>query len=195
MLRSTTARRISLLASSSLAASTLAAGLGGVAFTAFTPAVALAACSPTPATTTGPGAFASGVQSCGGNDAGVFYQATAGMTVLFVGETVTTNGVGVTAAGATNINLGVDTTTLTAGNIVSTSGAGIGFTTGSGAIEIDTGSTIGPNPGALVTGLAGITATTGGTGTVLINAYNNVTGTAGDGISVAAGSGNVTINA
>src|SRR5262249_12821714 len=97
MLRTNNARRISLLASSSLAASTLAGGLGGVAFTAFTPAVALAACTPTPAGTTGGSAVnASGVQTCGGTDAGVFYKANGGgLTVIFQGETVTTNGVGI----------------------------------------------------------------------------------------------------
>src|SRR5215469_10248331 len=118
MLRTTNARRISLLASSSLAASTLAAGLGGVAFTAFTPAVALAACTPTGAgATAGSAVPAKGTQTCGGTDAGVFYKATAGLTVLFEHESVTTNGVGVTSTGTTGVNIGVDTVTFTAPNI------------------------------------------------------------------------------
>src|SRR5579863_9920103 len=100
MLRSTNARRISLLASSSLAASTLAAGLSGVAITAFTPAVALASCTPTAAgATSGTAASAKGAQTCSATDTGVFYKATSatqGLVVTFAGETVTTNGFGIT---------------------------------------------------------------------------------------------------
>ena len=114
MLRSNNARgRIGLLASSSLVASTLMAGLGGVALTAFTPAVALASCNPTAAgTNAGATKNANGLQTCGGTDAGVFYTATGGITVLFEKEAITTNGVGVTSTKAFNESVGVDTATF-----------------------------------------------------------------------------------
>jgi len=182
MLRSNNARgRIGLLASSSLVASTLMTGMGGLALTAFTPAVALASCTPTPAGTT---AFsptnAKGVQTCGAGDPGVYYTATGNLNLDFTGEPVSPNGVGVGNSGNWNVILGINTTTETAGNITNTSGAGVTLSGGgSGSVEIDTGSVAaGSYVGATITGEDGdgILATTGGGGTVKINAFNTVTG-------------------
>ena len=198
MLRSNNARgRIGLLASSSLVASTLMAGMGGVALTAFTPAVALASCTPTAAgTTAGVAANAKGVQTCGAGDPGVFYQATGNLNLDFTGEGVTTSGVGVTNSAGWNVILGINTTTETAGNITS-SGNGISLNGGTGgSVEVDTGSAaLGSYAGATVTAAGtGIITTTAGAGTTKINVFNDVSG-GGSGVSATAGSGAVTVNA
>ncbi|HTX49409.1 MAG TPA: hypothetical protein VME40_08465, partial [Caulobacteraceae bacterium] len=173
--------------------------MGGVALTAFTPAVALASCTPTPAgTTAGAAANAQGVQTCGAGDPGVYYNATGNLNLDFTGEAVAPNGVGVTNGGAWNVILGINTTTETAGNIANTGGVGISLNGGTGGdVELDTGSAaLGSFAGATVTGSTdGIDTSTGGAGTTKVNVYNTVTGASGNGISVIAGTGAVTVNA
>ncbi|HUZ13092.1 MAG TPA: hypothetical protein VMU93_09610, partial [Caulobacteraceae bacterium] len=110
MFRSTraNARRISLLASSSFVASTVLAGAGGMALTAFTPSVALAAtCTPqTEGTYTVPVGSTGGTIVCGPGPAASigFTSNTAGTNIYMTGNLVVNDG-GVLLTSTTAQNL------------------------------------------------------------------------------------------
>ena len=205
MLRSNNARgRIGLLASSSLVASTLMAGLGGVALTAFTPGAALAACIPAAGTNAGtatiPGIGAALCQA--GPEAGVYYKdvPAGNFTLGIIGDQITTNGVSVTTGNVSNLSVAVFTDDLfkvPTQNINNNAGAGVTVTSGGGNVEFDSGSTGSTvQPGATVTGSTdGVDLTTTGAGTASANLLNDVTGTAGNGVSISSGSGAVTVQA
>ncbi|HZZ35186.1 MAG TPA: hypothetical protein VFE03_05640, partial [Caulobacteraceae bacterium] len=94
-------RRISLLATSSLVATSLLSGAATLTAVTLAPSAALAACLPDPAGTAGVPLPASGGESCVGADTGIAYTATGDLTVLMEGAPVTDWGVFVDGTGGT----------------------------------------------------------------------------------------------
>src|SRR5260221_11298385 len=196
--RANARRRISLLASSGLVSSSVVAGLSAVAIATLAPTAVWAGCSPDSvgAGNTSGTAVANTAtgEVCTGGETGIWYKATGNLTVVLQGAPVSTAGVGINDAVAGNLKIGVDTGVFTGGSIVNTAGDGIFAATSAGSVEIDTGSSVGPLAAATVVGSANGISGSGSSG-VLINAYNNVTGTNFDGILAgSASSGQVIVN-
>ena len=191
-------RRLSLFATSSLVASSLLAGAGGVALTVFTPAAALGAdvvCAPNPSGTAG----VSGLETCSGAGDGITYVNAAGaVTVDLNGVTTTTNGVKVYAAGATPINIVSVTTASTIGS----GGTGVdGRSDGNASIDF-TGANVAVNAtgiGIIAASLTGggagdSTASLGGGSVTATGVYGIIADAQGSGnASVTTGAGSTVV--
>ncbi|HEX7758403.1 MAG TPA: hypothetical protein VF459_02795 [Caulobacteraceae bacterium] len=194
--RATARRRISLLATSSLVASTIIAGAGGVALTAFTPAVALAAtCTQTEGTYAAPNASTGGTITCGpGSVASIgFTSPTAGTDILMQGNLVVNNGgLLLTSTGAFNLGVAV-TPGFTGGSIDATGAGEDGIHVASTGGNVQVSNAV---PGSAITVIGDVNGIFAGTtlgGTVDVTAAANVTGGAQAGIQTSAGTGATTV--
>jgi len=188
--RANARRRLSLLTSTSLAATSVLAGFGGLALTALTPAAALAAaCSPFPEGTTGPGSgptVSGGPETCKGSTPGIDFSefnSLGGLGVDLQGATVTTNGVSIEATDTGFINL-LD---IAGGSTITNSNAksdGILITGKGGAVTVDL------SFATPVTSTVndGVHLTDTGAGAISFNSAGNVQG-ARDGIYTSASTG------
>ena len=195
--RANARRRISLLASSSLVATSMLAGFGTVVVTALTPSAALASvCAPVEGST-GPnsGPSVSGVATCvsGVPTTGIDYKennGSGGLTVNLDGVTTTTYGVSVEAQDNGFITLRDN---IVPSAIDATNNAGVIVSGAGGAVTVDfthgaTGTTVNS------TGGDGIHLTNTGSGTITSNTTGTVQGS-GNGVYTRAGTGVTTIGA
>jgi hypothetical protein len=189
MSRTTNARRrIALLASSSFVASSVLAGVGGAALTAFGPSVALAAtiCTPTEGTYASPTTTNANNIVCGpgsSTSGGVgFTETGSGGNITVAGNSDITGGGVWFATGNAGANLAVGVDNTFTGGVINASGTtndGVHVeSTSDGNVEIK----IGEGTLTGVTGGAnGLVATTGGAGTSTITLGVSVTGQNGVG--------------